>query len=69
MLVPDALRGRRSCRAYLGEPVPHDVLDRVLDAARRAPSAGSTRALDLVVLDRPDHVAGYWDVTLQPPAA
>ena len=32
------LRGRRSIRSYEDRPVPPDVLERVLDAARHAPS-------------------------------
>lgn len=51
-------------RNYTPEPIPADVLDRVLDAARRAPSAGNTQALDLVVLDGPAETGRYWDVTL-----
>jgi nitroreductase len=59
--LSDALAGRRSCRAYSTAPVASDVLDRVCAAALRAPSAGNTWALDLVVVDRPPD---YWDVTL-----
>ena len=51
-------------RAFRPDPVPRDSLDRCLDAARRAPSAGNTQALDLLVLDGPDATAAYWDVTL-----
>jgi len=40
------------------------ALDRVLAACRRAPSAGNTWALDLVVLDRRPDVDRYWDTTL-----
>ncbi len=38
----DVIKTRRSVRAYLLDPIPEDVLDRVLDAARLAPS-GSNR--------------------------
>lgn len=34
----DAARGRRSVRKYLDKPVPETLVDRVLDAARWAPS-------------------------------
>ena len=64
--LEEALARRRSCRSYDGQPVPAAVLDNVLAAALRGPSAGNTWALDLVVLDTPDAVAGYWDVTLPP---
>jgi nitroreductase len=51
-------------RTYTDQPVAPDVLDRVLAAARRAPSAGNTQALDLLVLDGPGSTGAYWDVTL-----
>ena len=39
MEVYEAIKKRRSIRAYEDKPVPEDVLRRVLDAARLAPSA------------------------------
>lgn len=54
------------CRDYLDRPVDADVLDRVLAAAFRAPSAGNTAALDLVVLTG-DEVGRYWDTSLPEP--
>lgn len=53
-------------RAYTGEPVPEDVLLRVLDAARRAPSAGNSQGVDLVVLTG-DDVGRYWSITMPSP--
>jgi nitroreductase len=55
-------------RNFTGEPPPDAALDRVLDAARRAPSAGNTAALDLLVLQGPEETARYWSVTLPDPA-
>ena len=57
------LAGRRMCRDYLADPVPDSVLQRVLAAAFRGPSAGNTHALDLVVLTG-DDTARHWDLTL-----
>ena len=51
-------------RAYDGRPVDPAVLSRVLDAAPRAPSAGNTQGLDLVVLVGREETARYWDVAL-----
>lgn len=48
---------RRMVRAYTGEPVAAAVLDRVLDAARRAPSAGFTQAQSFVVVTDPEQRA------------
>jgi nitroreductase len=61
--LTDALSARRSCRDYSPDPVAADVLDRVLAAGLRGPTAGNTWGLDLVVVDEP---ARYWDVTLPP---
>jgi len=51
-------------RAYDGHPVDPAVLTRVLDAARRVPSAGNSQGLDLVVLVGPAETARHWDVAL-----
>lgn len=53
------------CRDFTGELVPDELLERVLAAAFRGPSAGNTEFLDLVVL-RGGDTAAYWDVTLPP---
>jgi nitroreductase len=52
-------------RSFEPRPVPSDVLDRILDAGRRAPSAGNTAGTELVVLEG-DQTTSYWDVTLTP---
>ena len=39
--ILSALRARRSCRAFLPDPVPRAVLEEILDAARWAPSGGN----------------------------
>jgi nitroreductase len=53
-------------RNFADRPVEGAVLERVLDAALRAPSAGHAQGLDLVVVDEP---ARYWAVTLPEPAS
>lgn len=50
-------------RAFLPDPIPHDVLARVVAAGRRAPSAGNAEGFAFVVLEGTD-TARYWDVTL-----
>ncbi len=67
MELADVVRSRRMVRAFEPRPVPPDVLDRVLDLARRVPAAGNTQGLDLVVLEGPAETARYWDATLPPP--
>lgn len=58
------VRGRRMCRAFRGDAIHASVLDRVLDAGRRAPSAGNTAGTHLLVLEGAAQTARYWDVTL-----
>ena len=46
----DAIRSRRNVRSYADRPVPEHDLDLILDAARRAPSAGNWQPWDFVVV-------------------
>lgn len=50
-------------RAFTDDPIDDAVLDRLLDATRRAPSAGNTQPWELLVL-RHQGVRDYWDTTL-----
>lgn len=52
-------------RSFRAERVPKVVLDRVLDRARRVPSAGNSQGFDFVVLEGPQ-TARYWEATLSP---
>src|SRR5580704_6644655 len=63
MELADAVRRRKMVRSFSGEPVPGDVLDRVLGLACRAPSAGNTGGWDAVVLAGPEQTAAFWDAT------
>ena len=63
MDLGEALRRRRMCRDFLDDPIDDTVLDTVLRAATRAPAAGNTWGLDLVVLAGADRDS-YWDVAL-----
>jgi nitroreductase len=53
-------------RRFDRRPVPREVLDRILDAGRRAPSAGFSQGLELLVLDDPQAVAEFWEITRDP---
>ncbi|MFC4943142.1 nitroreductase family protein [Pseudonocardia sp. GCM10023141] len=46
----DAIRARRNVRSYGAEPLPDDALTRILDAGRRAPSAGNRQHRDFVLV-------------------
>ena len=55
-------------RAYeQGRPIEPAVLDRVLDAARRAPSAGNSQTIDLLVLEDDVDRARFWDLSFPIP--
>jgi nitroreductase len=62
----DVVRHRRMVRRFDQRPVPREVTDRVLDAGRRAPSAGFSQGLELLVLDTPETVAAFWETTRDP---
>ncbi|HEY3009023.1 MAG TPA: nitroreductase family protein [Micromonosporaceae bacterium] len=52
----DAIRARRNVRAYADRPIPADLLDRILEAGRRAPSAGNSQPWDFVVVTDRDQL-------------
>ena len=45
---------RRSIRRYKDKPVPRDLLDRIIEAAHRAPTGTSRRSTGVIVIDKPD---------------
>jgi nitroreductase len=66
MELGDAVRRRRMVRAFSDAPVDPSVVERLIDLARRAPSAGNSQGLAWLVLTGPDETARYWDVALPP---
>lgn len=50
-------------RNFADRPVPPEVIDGLIDLARRAPSAGNSQGWDVVVLEGPG-TAKFWDITL-----
>lgn len=63
MQFADVVTSRHMVRSFEARTVPREVLDRVLDLARRVPAAGNTQGLDLVVLEGAE-TARYWDASL-----
>ncbi len=63
MELRDAIRARRMVRAFDRRPVPPEVVDDLVDLARRAPSAGNTQPWSFVVLEG-TQTSRLWDVTL-----
>jgi nitroreductase len=66
MEFQDVVRRRRMIRDYAATPVDRAVVDRALANAVRAPSAGFSQGWAFLVLDEPDDVARFWDVTTTP---
>ena len=66
MEFKDVLRRRRMVRRFDQRPVPADTVDRIIDVGRRAPSAGFSQGLELLVLDTPETVATFWETTRDP---
>ncbi|HYM68390.1 MAG TPA: nitroreductase family protein [bacterium] len=54
MELRDVLRKRRMIRTFDPRPVPDDVLQNLLRVAQRAPSAGHTQPLEIVVVRDPE---------------
>jgi nitroreductase len=50
MSLIDAILSRRSVRSYEREPVPEEVLNRILEAGRQAPSASNIQPWHFIVL-------------------
>ncbi|WP_344159781.1 nitroreductase family protein [Kribbella yunnanensis] len=53
MEFSEAVRRRRMVRSFTNEPVDDDVVRRVLDAARRGPSAGYSQGVEFVLITDP----------------
>lgn len=66
MELADAIRRRRMVRSYDGRPLGPGVLDRMLEVAIRAPSAGFTQGWSFVVLEGPEDTHRFWRHTLPP---
>ncbi|PWN03102.1 nitroreductase [Nocardioides silvaticus] len=56
----EVVRRRRMVRSYTDEPVDPAVVERALEHATRAPSAGFSQGWAFVVLDRPEDVRRFW---------
>ncbi|HTN81408.1 MAG TPA: nitroreductase family protein [Acidimicrobiales bacterium] len=58
----DVARRRRMIRSFDDTPVSTEVVDHLIDVARRSPSAGYSQGVDFVVLQGPDETNQFWDV-------
>jgi nitroreductase len=58
------LRERRSIRLYEKEPIPENVLRKILDAGRHAPTGRNSQNVCYVVLQSPDEIEQLRKMTL-----
>lgn len=62
MELSDAIGRRRMARSFTTEPLAPSLLERVLDLALRAPSAGFAQGVDLLVLEEQAARARFWEL-------
>ncbi|MGA8255804.1 MAG: nitroreductase family protein, partial [Nocardioides sp.] len=60
MEFQDVVRRRRMVRNYAPDPVDPAIIDRALENATRAPSAGFSQGWAFVALDTPADVERFW---------
>jgi len=65
MEFQDVVRRRRMIRNYAETPVDRSVVDRAIRNATHAPSAGFSQGWAFLVLDTPEDVRRYWEVTAE----
>jgi nitroreductase len=62
----EVVRRRRMCRDFLDRPIDPGMVDGLLEAARRAPSAGHTQGWAFVVLEGRQQVGRFWALDADP---
>jgi nitroreductase len=62
----DVVGRRRMTRRFDQRSVPRELIDRIADIGRRAPSSVFSQGLELLVLDTPQTVADFWVLTNDP---
>jgi nitroreductase len=62
MEFDDVVRKRRMTRQFSPDPIRSELLDELLKTGTRAPSAGYTQGIDLVVLTSDEARSRFWQV-------
>ena len=60
MEFQEVIRKRRMVRAFTKEPIAPEVVDRLLRAANRAPSAGFSQGYAMLVLESEEDRSAFW---------
>ncbi len=66
MELHEAIRRRAMVRSFSADPLDPSLVDRLVDAALRSPTAGNTAGTAWVVLEGADLTAVYFDATTDP---
>ena len=66
MQFSDVIKRRRSVRRFNDQRPDPEAVDRVIDLARRAPTAGFSQGVDFLVLDDPAALDEFWAMTDDP---
>ncbi len=62
--ILEAIRGRRSIRAFKEKAVEKEKIDRILDAARLAPSAKNSQSTEFIVVQDKENLKKASDLTV-----
>ena len=54
MDIMEAIRTRRSTRAFTAEPVAKEIIEQILEAGRVAPSGGNSQTTHFIVIAKPE---------------
>ena len=54
MDVLEAIKGRRSIRAFRSDPVSEEIINKLIDVARWAPSAGNIQPWEFIIVRKPE---------------
>jgi len=63
----DVVVKRRMVRSFEAKPLPAGAAQRIVDNARRGPSAGFAQGIEFLVLEGPEETGRYWDAELPEP--
>jgi len=64
MDILEAIRGRRSIRAFRSKDVPEETVEKLVDAARCAPSAGNIQPWEFIIVRKPETRRGLAEAAL-----
>jgi nitroreductase len=66
MELEQVIRRRRMVHRFERRPVAPEIIDHIVDLARRSPTAGFSQGVEFVVLDSTESIAAFWRLTNDP---